>query len=129
MVGDIRIGSPPSFASHHLLLAMQQFRLGAPDITFNLVLDDGSVDIVRESLDVSIRIAPILPATALIARLLVQVPQVLVAAPDHLLKFGSQASIDDLAACNCHVPRFKSHSRDWVFADWRVSLAPGPLLT
>src|SRR3546814_8766491 len=80
MVGDIRIGSPPSFASHHLLLAMQQFRLGAPDITFNLVLDDGSVDIVRESLDFSIRIAPILPDTALIARLLVKVPQVLVAA-------------------------------------------------
>src|SRR3546814_11187916 len=63
------------------------------------------------------------------ARLLVKVPQVLVAAPDYLLKFGSPASIDDLAACNCLVHSIKSPSRDWVFADGRVVRVRGTIMS
>src|SRR3546814_17886752 len=63
------------------------------------------------------------------ARLLVKVPQVLVAAPDYLLKFGSPASIDDLASCNCIVHSIKSPSRDWVFADGRVVRVRGTIMS
>lgn len=120
MAGGIRVGSPPSFASYHLLPAMQQFRRECPDVTFDLPLDDGSIDLVREGFDVSIRIAPILPDTALVARLLVKVPQVLVASPDYLKVHGAPRTPAQLADHNCLVHTIKSPAGDWVFGDGQM---------
>lgn len=125
MSGEIRVGSPPSFATYHLLPAIQDFRRGCPDVTFELPLDDGSVNLVREGLDVSIRIAPILPDTALVARLLVRVPQVLVASPGYLDAYGVPRTPDDLVDHNCLVHTIKSPARDWVFDEIRATRVRG----
>ncbi|TFF24870.1 LysR family transcriptional regulator [Jiella endophytica] len=117
IAGEIRIGSPPSFGSVHLLPALQQFRRQYPGVTFELPLDDGSINLVKEGLDLSIRIAPILRDTALVARLLVKVPQVLVASPAYLEVRGTPQSPEMLAEHNCLVHTIKSPARDWSFDD------------
>jgi len=120
MAGEIRVGSPPSFASYHLLPAVQQFRQECRNVTFDLLLDDGSVNLVREGFDVSIRIAPILPDTALVARLLVKVPQVLVASPEYLKIHGEPKTPEELVDHNCLVHTIKSPAGDWLFDDGQM---------
>ena len=63
--GMIRLGAPPSFAAMYLAQAIQKFRQAAPGVTFEVVADIGELSVVKEALDFSIRIAPILPDTAL----------------------------------------------------------------
>ncbi|MBJ3776914.1 LysR family transcriptional regulator [Acuticoccus mangrovi] len=117
IAGVIRLGAPPSFASAHLLRALREFRGEHPHVSFEIALDDGSADLAREGLDFSIRIAPILLDTALLARLLLKVPQVMVASPAYLEARGMPATPDDLARHNCLVHTIKSPDRLWTFED------------
>lgn len=117
IAGMIRLGAPPSFASAHLMRALRNFRSKHPQVSFEIALDDGSVDLAREGLDFSIRIAPILLDTALVARLLRKVPQVLVASPAYLEANGTPRTPDDLGAHNCLVHTIKSPDRLWTFED------------
>ena len=113
--GEIRFGAPPSFAALHMQEAVRAFRGTHPGVVFEILADDGSLNIVREALDFSIRIAPILPDMAHVARLLVRVPQVPVASPDYLARHGTPEKIADLARHNCLVHRIKSPNGVWVF--------------
>ncbi|KMK65915.1 transcriptional regulator [Puniceibacterium sp. IMCC21224] len=115
MTGEIRIGAPPSFASLHLQSAISDFRAQYPGVNFEITADDGSLNIVREALNFSIRIAPILPDMAHVARLLVRVPQVLVAAPAYLDRHGTPRTVAELADHNCLLHRIKSPAGVWTF--------------
>ncbi|MFN3209907.1 MAG: LysR family transcriptional regulator [Roseovarius sp.] len=115
MSGEIRFGAPPSFARLHMQRAIHDFRADHPGVTFEVLVDDGSINIVREALDFSIRIAPILPDMAHVARLLVRVPQFPVAAPSYLDQVGRPGHPQDLTAHECLVHRLKSPSGIWTF--------------
>lgn len=120
MAGDIRLGAPASFAGLHLLPAIREFRQSHPRVTFDMPVDDGSLDLAREGLDFTIRIAPILPDTALVARLLVRVPQVVVASPDYLARNGAPGQPEELSRHDCLVHTIKSPNRIWTFDDDRT---------
>lgn len=115
IAGEIRFGAPPSFAALHMQEAVRAFRETHPAVTFEIMTDDGSLNIVREALDFSIRIAPILPDMAHVARLLLRVPQVLVASPLYIARHGAPETIAALAEHNCLVHRIKSPSSVWTF--------------
>lgn len=115
--GMIRLGAPPSFAAMYLAQAIQKFRQAAPGVTFEVVADIGELSVVKEALDFSIRIAPILPDTALTAQLLVRVPQLLAASPAYVEASGSPSRPEDLAAHDCLVHTIKSPTAIWTFND------------
>lgn len=125
MAGDIRLGAPPSFAGLHLLRAIRDFRQTHPRVTFDMPVDDGSFDLAREGLDFTIRIAPILPDSALVARLLVRVPQVVVASPGYLERNAAPRRPEDLSRHNCLVHTIKSPNRIWTFDDDRTVAVTG----
>jgi DNA-binding transcriptional LysR family regulator len=77
--GIIRIGTPPSFGAVHLIPMITEFSNQYRGIQFDLQLDDGRLDIASEGLDLSLRIAPALKDTSLVAVRLARVPQLLVA--------------------------------------------------
>lgn len=113
--GTIRIGTPPSFGAVHLVPLVTSFSTMHPDIQFVMHLDDGRVDIAGEGLDLSVRIAPSLKDTSLVAQKLGSVPQLLVAAPAYLAARGKPQTPDDLAQHDCLVHALKSPTNFWTF--------------
>lgn len=112
--GTIRIGTPPSFGAVHLVPMITAFSATHAGIQFAMHLDDGRVNIAEEGLDLSLRIAPSLKDTSLIAQKLGSVPQLLVASPAYLAAKGEPLAPDDLAWHDCLVNALKSPTSFWT---------------
>ena len=112
--GTIRIGTPPSFGAVHLVPLLTAFSAMHPDIRFAVHLDDGRVDLAEEGLDLSLRLAPSLKDTSLVAQKLGSVPQLLVAASSYLKVHGQPQTPEDLSAHDCLVHALKSPTNYWV---------------
>lgn len=120
--GTIRIGTPPSFGTHHLLPLLTAFAERHPAIQIALSIDDGGAsNLVAQGLDLSLRIAPALDDASYIAQFLAKAPQVLVASPAYLAERGAPDTLADLARHNCLVHSLKSPT-----SIWRFSAAAGP---
>ena len=113
--GTIRVGTPPSFGAVHLVPLVTSFSALHPDIQFAMHLDDGRVDMASEGLDLSLRIAPSLKDTSLVAQKLGSVPQLLVAAPSYLAARGQPQAPEELSAHDCLVNALKSPTNFWTF--------------
>ncbi len=114
--GSIRVGTPPAFGIHHLMPVVARFTEHYPDIEVTVMLDDGRTDLLAETLDLSIRIAPQLEDASYIAYPLMKAPQVLVASPGYLARAGAPKTIQDLQRHNCLVHTIKSATGTWRFA-------------
>lgn len=115
LVGLIHVGVPPSFGAAHLVPAVTAFTRANPGVQVVLCLDTGDAELVRDGLDLSLRIATAMKDASYIARLLVRVPQLLVAAPAYLARRGVPSTLDDLAVHDCLVHRLKSPTAQWSF--------------
>jgi DNA-binding transcriptional LysR family regulator len=113
--GTIRIGTPPSFGAVHLAPIVTSFSANHPGIQFVLHLDDGRVDIAGEGLDLSLRIAPSLKDTSLVAQKLGSVPQLLVASRAYLAAKGEPQTLEELSNHDCLVNALKSPTNFWTF--------------
>lgn len=113
--GTIRIGVPPSFGAVHLVPMITAFSALHPDIQFVMHLDDGRADIAGEGLDLSLRIAPSLKDTSLVAQRLGSVAQWLVASDAYLAAKGRPAHPHDLAGHDCLVHALKAPTNLWSF--------------
>jgi DNA-binding transcriptional LysR family regulator len=113
--GVLRVGTPPSFGAHHLIPVITSFAMEYPDIQVNLYLDDGSVDLVAQRLDLTIRIAQALKDTSYIGVKLAHIAQCLVASPSYLSRCGVPQTIEDLREHDCLVNILKSPNGLWVF--------------
>lgn len=113
--GVIRIGTPPSFGTRHVVPLVTEFAGRHPDIQIALLLDDGTANLVAQGLDLSFRIAPALEDASYIALPLLKAPQALVASPAYLKRHGEPRSLADLAQHNCLVHSLKSPTSMWRF--------------
>jgi DNA-binding transcriptional LysR family regulator len=114
--GTIRLGVQPAFGASRLVPAVLDFQKIHPDVLISLCLESTTTDIVRDGLDLSLRVVPSLKAANHISQLLVRsTPQWLVASPDYLRKHGHPTSVDDLTSHNCLIHTLKSPTGLWVF--------------
>ena len=113
--GTIRVGTPPSFGAAHLVPLVTSFSAMHPDIQFAMHLDDGRADIAGEGLDLSLRIAPALKDTSLVAQKLGSVPQLLVAAAAYLAARGVPQTPEALSQHDCLINALKSPTNFWTF--------------
>lgn len=95
--GLLRISAPTSFGRLHVAPHLPAFLACYPDVTAELLLDDGYTDLIADRIDVAIRIASEPESTTLAARCLAPNRRVLCAAPAYLAAHGEPASFDDLA--------------------------------
>lgn len=119
--GALRISAPLVFGGRHIAPILNRFLDAHPQVTGELVLNDRSLDLVDEGLDVAVRIA-VLADSALVARRVGEVRRVVVAAPEYLARRGMPRRPEDLA------------DHDIVYAstqpgptEWRFEGADGPL--
>ena len=113
--GLVRVGTPPAFGAAHLVPAVAAFTARQPQISVSLLLDDGTGDLVRDGLDMSLRIAPALRDASYIARLLLEVPQLLVASPAYIEAHGMPREPAELTRHNCLVHALKAPTDTWHF--------------
>jgi DNA-binding transcriptional LysR family regulator len=114
--GTVRVGTPPSFGTHHLLPLVAEFTATYPDIRILLMLDDGSANLITQGLDLSLRIGPPPEDAGHVAVPLTKAPQVLVASEAYLRMHGVPKTPADLQNHNCLVHTLKSPTNIWRFS-------------
>jgi DNA-binding transcriptional LysR family regulator len=93
--GQLRISAPTTFGRMHIAPLLVDFMRAYPDVTVDLDLSDGFVDIVADGYDVAIRIAD-LQDTSLVAKRLAPNHRILCAAPVYTQKHGMPRSLAEL---------------------------------
>lgn len=112
--GLLRIAAPVTFGRRYLAPLIAPFSARHPDVSIDLSLSDGSVDVVEEGFDVAIRIAPRADA-GLVGRLLAPSRHVVCASPGYFARRGTPRLPDDLRDHNCLVYSSLQTPRLWRF--------------
>jgi DNA-binding transcriptional LysR family regulator len=93
--GTLRVGMPTSAGVREIIPRLPRFTERHPKLKIEMILDDRRQDLVREAVDVAIRIGT-LPDSNATARLLTTYARVIVAAPSYLARRGTPMSPEDL---------------------------------
>ena len=94
--GNLRMSMPTSVGTREVIPRLRSFSELHPGLHVHVLLKDGRQDLVRESVDVAIRVGRLTDSTATL-RLLTEIPRVVVAAPSYLEQMGCPATPADLA--------------------------------
>ncbi|MEQ9590829.1 MAG: LysR family transcriptional regulator [Parvibaculaceae bacterium] len=95
--GHLKVNASSSFGQTVIAPILPAFLDAYPDLHLTLFMDDRVVDMVEGGFDVSIRIRPALPDSALVARRIGTMRQRIFAAPEYLEKAGIPQAPKDIA--------------------------------
>lgn len=95
-VGTIRVSCTAAFGVLHLSRLIFDFQDRYPEITVDLSLTDERIDLVREGVDIALRLGPLTDSSAKL-RVLGQSRRLLVAAPVYLAARGRPSVPNDLS--------------------------------
>jgi len=112
--GTLRISSTVPFGKVFILPCLDDFLQQYPDISIDYIMEDRHIDLVKEGIDVAIRVCP-LQDSSLIARKIGHSKRVIVASPQYLLKNGFPKTPDDLLQHNCLQYSPLKASNEWIF--------------
>ncbi|TXG78062.1 MAG: LysR family transcriptional regulator [Rhodocyclaceae bacterium] len=116
--GTLRISSTPGFANLQLLPLLPDFQLRYPRIKVDLRLTGEVVDLVREGIDVAIRLGA-LSDTSLVGRKLGESRRIVCASPDYLHRKGYPRNPKDLDIHNCLRLSTSESFNQWQFGSSR----------
>lgn len=94
--GVLRLDMPIGFARQAVLPYLPEFLDAHPQLELQLSCTDRRVDLIAEGFDAVIRIGK-LADSSLVARKLGELPQINLASPAYLARFGTPSSLEDLA--------------------------------
>ncbi|GAA0422202.1 LysR family transcriptional regulator [Cocleimonas flava] len=93
--GLIRVTATVDFAGQWLLPALQEFNVIYPEIKFDIIISNKSLDLIEDQIDLALRIGK-LKDESFIARQLFEQELIVAANPEYIEKYGPFNSIDDL---------------------------------
>lgn len=99
--GKVRINAHRPAAVHVVLPRLMSLARTYPDISVELVVNDGLIDIVAERFDCGVRHTEELQADMISVRISDPMPLIFVAAPSYLADHGAPMEPDDLARHRC----------------------------
>ena len=114
--GLLRVGLPVGFGRLHVAPRIGAFLRQYPEVSVELVMNDGFVDLVGEGLDMAVRIGDLSDPT-LIVRRIGTTRRVTVASHDYLARRGTPRIPADLADMTV------SSTRDWRLESDGISRA------
>ena len=112
--GTLRISTSAAFGRTCILPHLNEFFTAYPDINIDLIFDDDYTDLVKEGIDLAIRIGP-LEDSSLIARKIGSSPRVVVASPEYLVNHGRPKKPADLIKHNCLFYSLQKSPDLWYF--------------
>jgi DNA-binding transcriptional LysR family regulator len=89
--GSLRVGMPTSAGAREIIPRIPDFAEQHPKLEIQIIMGDRHQDLIREAVDVAIRIGS-LPDSSATARLLTTYDRIIVAAPSYLERFGHPQS-------------------------------------
>ncbi len=134
--GPIRMSVPLSFGIRHLMAMLTEFSRAHPGVRLSLDFTDRQADLVREGLDLAIRIATNLDEST-VARKIGVCRSVVVASPDYLRRHKRPRHPRDLAGHECfsYVPGLRASwpflidgKLAWIRAQGRIEANNGDAL-
>lgn len=93
--GQLRVGMPATMGIRVIIPRLSAFTQRHPELRLELLLEDQSQDMVKEAVDVGIRVGP-LPDLTGTARQIGTMRRVIVAAPSYLARHNTPTQPDDL---------------------------------
>lgn len=115
IAGPIRLSAPSDLGRNRLAPIIDHFLRDNPEVTIDLHLADGYVDLSAMGFDLAIRYGA-LADSSLIARKLADSARTVCAAPSYLERCGTPRHPSDLAQHNCILMRFGVDAdRNWPF--------------
>jgi DNA-binding transcriptional LysR family regulator len=93
--GLLRMSMPTSFGIRDVIPRLASFAERHPHLHIQLQLGDRRQDLVRDAVDVAIRLGR-LPDSTATAKLIATIPRVVVASPEYLARHGAPETPDDL---------------------------------
>jgi len=117
--GDLVISAPLALGRIHLLPVVVEFLARFPEVDVQLSLQDRSVDLLEEHVDVALRIGE-LADSSLIAARFGEFRRVLCASPGYLKSRGTPTTPEDLAAHDCITFASILSSNAWTFTRERT---------
>ena len=112
--GRLRVSAPVTFARMHLVPTLSAFLDAHPKLQLELVMEDRSIDLVAENIDVALCWGA-LTDSALVARKLTQAERLVVASPAYLARRGVPNTPADLLEHNAIVYDQSSGGEEWCF--------------
>jgi DNA-binding transcriptional LysR family regulator len=103
--GHIRVSAPIDLGRSTVNPVADAFLAENPEISIELLLADGYVNIVDEGIDIALRLGSLVDST-LRARSLGQNQRVVCASPKYIARYGEPGSPEDLRNHNCIRQRF-----------------------
>lgn len=112
--GTLRISTSAAFGRTFIVPYLGEFLDTYPDINIDLLFDDEYVDLVKNGIDLAIRIGPLADST-LIAKKIGTTPRLVVASPDYLVKRGRPKKPADLIKHSCLFYSLQKTPDLWYF--------------
>jgi len=94
--GLLRMSMPTSFGVRDVIPRLAPFVERHPDLHIHLQLGDRRQDLIRDAVDVAIRLGR-LPDSSATAKLIATIPRVIVASPEYLERHGVPTTPEDLS--------------------------------
>lgn len=110
--GRLRVSAATTFARLHIIPRLSVFLAQHPDLEIDVILDDRTIDLVSEGIDVSLRMGMLADSTA-VARKLASSRRSVVATPAYLERAGEPAVPADLT--NHQAVIYSQASNAWTF--------------
>lgn len=123
--GVVRVATPPALGRMYLIPSLPSFFARYPEIAVELSVGDQHVDLVKEGIDVALRVGP-LKTSDLIARRIGSLQMITVATPTYLTAHGTPRDLGELAGHQLIAGQTQGATAPWNFkdADAPVSIAP-----
>ena len=94
--GSLRIAAPTGFSRLHIAPYLGKFQQHYPDLSLEIIATDQILDIVRDGIDVAIRLSE-LDDSSLVAKKLAPCRRLFCATPDYLKEHGTPKTLEDLS--------------------------------
>ena len=114
LTGKLRVAAAVTFTRIHLMPRLPEFLQQHPDLEIDVVLDDRTVDLVQEGIDVALRMGRLLNS-GLTARRIASGPQVVVGTPAYFARAREPAAPGDLAVHEAVIYDQGGGGEDWTF--------------
>ncbi len=112
--GTLRISTPIAFGRLQILPHLWEFLTRYPELKIDLLMDDHNIDLVKEGVDVVIRMGP-LANSSLIAQKIGDCARVTVASTEYLATRGEPKKPADLKDHECLVFTLLATKNEWHF--------------
>ena len=100
--GTLRIHTPVTIGRTEILPRLWKFLERYPELEFDIQMDDSYVDMLKEGIDVAIRVGPLKDST-LVARKICDIQRFAVASPEYLRLHGEPETPEGLQQHECLV--------------------------